>query len=528
VGSFGALQQAFGSTGPLGREGSGLSYRFDVSHRSADNWVHRSESESTALSASLRFDATPALRFILSGDYGKQRPMHYLGTPVFNGAPAPGTERKNYNITDSDLYFEDKWLTLETDWSAGNGVTVNNKTYAIQHNRRYRDATVFTFQPATGIASATVRRTSYRDIGFALQKQQGTQATVKTDGTLGGLKNSFVAGFELNHNTYDRHDNVRGGSSVVNAFNPVPGNYRDAYLQESKPVYFLTLKQSGVFVEDRLTLNDQVSIVTGLRADQYRTDREDRLVAQRTEGKLNSLSGNFGLVYQPVPDLSLYGQVATASDPVNSLASIGANQQGFGLSKGRQVELGIKQATPDGRFEWTLAAYHLQKKDLLTPNLANPSISEQVGQQSSRGLEASVAAQLGAWRLVVNATVLDPKFDDFSAQVGSSVVSLASKVPVNVHKRAANVLVFWDIAPDWRANAAWRYVGQRFTNNTNTASMPGYSIVNLGLSWAVTPKTQIDLRIENLLDKVYATQGSTTQWILGRPRAFTVAGTYAF
>ncbi|MBA2721815.1 MAG: TonB-dependent receptor [Methylibium sp.] len=240
------------------------------------------------------------------------------------------------------------------------------------------------------------------------------------------------------------------------------------------------------------------------------------------------MSGNVGVVFNPLPDVAVYGQFATASDPVNSLASIGANQQGFDLSDGRQVEVGVKQSAWNGRLAWTLAAYRIVKKDLLTPSLADPSVSEQVGQQSSRGLEASASMRLGAWRMDLNGTVLDPRFDEFSAQAGGEVRSLAGKVPATVHKRAANLLLFWDIAPRWKANGAVRYVGERFTNNTNTASMPSYSAVNLGLNWLATPQLQLNLRLDNAFDKVYATQGSNTQWILGRPRSVWLAGTYAF
>ena len=525
-GSFGAKQQAIGSTGPLGGadSGSGLSYRFDLSNRSADNWVERSNSSSTAASAVLRYDVNSRLRFILSADYGFQRPMHYLGTPVLNGAPVPGTETKNYNIADSELYFKDQWLTLETDWTPSEGVSVNNKTYSMRHDRRYRDVFVFTFQPA----SSTVRRTSYRHIAQAPQHQLGSQTTVKVDGLLAGRKNEFLIGFDINKNTYDREDNVRGGSSVVSAFNPIPGRYRDAYLLESRPEYYMTVNQLGFFAENRLTMNDQLSVVLGLRTDRYSNDRENRLNGALTKSDLQALSASAGVVYSLNRSTSLYGQVATASDPVNSLASIGANQQGFGLSAGRQIELGMKQATADGRFEWTLAAYQLVKKDLLTPSLANPSISEQVGQQSSRGLEASVSARLGAWQVVLNGTVLDPKFDDFKAQSGTSVVSLAGKVPTNVHKRAANLLVFWDVAPGWTANGALRYVGERFTDNTNTSSLPAYSVVGLGLGWAATRQFKLNVQLENAFNKVYATQGSSTQWLLGRPRAMTITGNYAF
>ncbi|MBA4266347.1 MAG: TonB-dependent siderophore receptor, partial [Comamonadaceae bacterium] len=330
LGSQGARQAAIGSTGPLGSADSGLSYRLDLSQRQADNWVDRTDSSSTAASAALRWDLNPRLRFILSADHGKQEPMHYLGTPVLNGAPVPNTERRNYNIADSALFFKDQWLTLETDWVAGDGVMVNNKTYRMRHDRRYRDVTVFNFQPAT----QTVQRTSYRDIARAPQEQVGTQTTVKLNGGLAGRKNDFLVGFDANRVTYDREDNLRGGSSVVDAFQPTPGLYRDAYAEESRPVYFMTLSQLGLFAENRLMLSNQLAAVVGLRADRYRNDREDRLNGQRTQSEHKAVSGSLGLVYQPRANLSWYGQLATASDPVNSLASIGANQQGFNLSKG--------------------------------------------------------------------------------------------------------------------------------------------------------------------------------------------------
>lgn len=521
IGSDNSLHEALSSTGPLG---GGFSYRFDLSHRRSDNWVDRGQSDTLAVSAALRFDASPDLNFVLATDHGRQKPMHYLGTPVFNGAPVPGTETKNYNIADSDLFFQDKWITLDTEWKPSTGITVRNTLYNMEHNRRYRDVTVFTYQPTT----ATVRRSSYRDISYSLQTQRGVNTYATFKGEVAGMKNEFLAGVQVERSFYDRFDNNRGGATVVDALNPVPGQYRQGWLGESIPMYYLKLDKVGVFLENRLTLNQRWSVVAGLRSDSYRTEREDRQVNRITHGKVSGTSGSLGVVFHPVQDVALYGQIATAQDPVTSLASIGANQQGFGLSQGRQVEIGLKQGLWGGRLEWTLAAYHLVKKDLLTANLANPTIQEQVGQQSSRGIEASVATRLGAWRFEANGTVLDPKFDDFKAQVGSTTRQLAGLVPMTVPKRAANVTAFWDFAPQWTARTSLQYVGQRFVNNTNTASLPSYTVANAGVNWRAMRGLTLDLRVDNLFDKSYATQGSEVQWILGRPRTVWLSGTYAF
>ena len=521
VGGDNSWHRALSSTGPLGQ---GFSYRVDLSQRSSDNWVDRAESDTLAGSASLRYDLSPQLNFILAADYGRQKPMHYLGTPVFNGAPVPGTETRNYNIADSDLYFKDRWLTLDTEWQASADVSVHNTLYSLEHNRRYRDATVFTYLPAT----SSVRRSSYRDISFSRQTQEGINTYARFKGRIAGRQNQFLAGFQLERSHYDRFDNNRGGSSTVDALNPVPGRYRDAWQGESIPMYYLDLERSGVFFENHLTLSERWSVVAGLRHDRYRTDREDRQTQRVSNGKVSGTSASLGVVFNPMPDIALYGQVATAQDPVTSLASIGANQQGFGLSAGRQIEVGLKQSLWGGRFDWTLAAYHLVKKDLLTANLANPTLQEQVGQQSSRGIEASASTRLGAWRLEINGTLLDPKFDDFSAQVGGAARQLAGNVPMTVPKRSANLSAFWHFAPDWTARTALQYVGQRYVNNTNTASLPAYSVVNAGINWRATPGVTLDLRLDNVFDKRYATQGSEVQWILGRPRTLWLTGVYAF
>ncbi|WP_066271191.1 TonB-dependent receptor [Hydrogenophaga palleronii] len=521
IGSNKARHEAISSTGPLG---GGLSYRVDLSHRSSDNWVERSKSDTLAASASLRFDVSPELNFVLAADHGRQKPMHYLGTPVFNGAPVPGTEKINYNITDSDLFFQDKWLTLDTEWKPSDHITVHNTLYNMEHNRRYRDVTVFTYQPAT----SAVRRSSYRDISHSKQTQRGVNTWATFQGDLAGMKNQFLAGLQVERSFYDRFDNNRGGATVVDALNPVPGTYTQGWLGESIPMYYLTLNKVGVFAENRLTVNERWSVVAGLRSDNYRTEREDRQAGRTTNGKVSGTSGSLGVVFNPVQELALYGQIATAQDPVTSLASIGANQQGFGLSKGQQVEVGLKQTLWGGRLDWTLAAYHLRKKDLLTANLANPTVQEQVGQQSSRGIEASVTTRLGSWRLEANGTVLDAKFDDFKAQVGGATRQLAGNVPMTVPKRAANIIAFWDFAPQWTARTSLQYVGQRFVNNTNTASLPAYTVANAGVNWRATRGLTLDLRVDNLFDKTYATQGSDVQWILGRPRTVWLSGSYAF
>ena len=130
----------------------------------------------------------------------------------------------------------------------------------------------------------------------------------------------------------------------------------------------------------------------------------------------------------------------------------------------------------------------LVKKDLLTPSVLNPALTEQVGQQSSHGVEASLALNLGKVRLNVNGTVLNARFDEFKATVGTAVISLAGNVPLNVPEQSANIMSFWDPTSAWQAHANLRYVGRRFADNTNVAAslIPSYTVLDLGTRWKAT------------------------------------------
>ena len=105
-----------------------------------------------------------------------------------------------------------------------------------------------------------------------------------------------------------------------------------------------------------------MSLVVGVRVDHYHVNRYDELVFTTTESDHNGPGWNAGVVYEPIPGLSFYGQYATASDPVNSFSSIAANQQGFNLSPGRQVEGGVKQSVLNSRVEWTVAGYQISSR----------------------------------------------------------------------------------------------------------------------------------------------------------------------
>src|SRR6185503_3139195 len=149
--------------------------------------------------------------------------------------------------------------------------------------------------------------------------------------------------------------------------------------------------------------NEQWSVIGGARYDHASLDRFNLInPAASFDASFSDTSWRVGVVFQPVTTLSFYGQYSTAVDPIGSLITTSASAAQFDLTKGAQIEVGVKQSLWDQRLEWTLAAYRIEKKDLLTQNpaSANPEDILQVGQQSSRGVEAALALNIDdRWRI---------------------------------------------------------------------------------------------------------------------------------
>ncbi|MGC3535240.1 TonB-dependent siderophore receptor, partial [Pseudomonas aeruginosa] len=74
---------------------------------------------------------------------------------------------------------------------------------------------------------------------------------------------------------------------------------------------------------------------------------------------------------------------STSEDGVSILITLNAAQLQMDLTDSKQSEVGLKQLFPHGRGEWTLAAYQIDKKKLLSANPLPPHDAHQVGQQSS-------------------------------------------------------------------------------------------------------------------------------------------------
>jgi iron complex outermembrane recepter protein len=503
---------AVDSGGPINPN---VSYRINATGNMSDGWVDRDKTSNLAISAAVRVQAADNLAFTLSNDYGNRSPSRYFGTPLINGSIDDALRFKNYNVLDSAIRYQDNWTQFKTEWDVADGVTVRDTLYYLTSHRHWRDVESYTW------VTPFINRTSYFEI-FHDEAQAGNRMDTTFRGHLLGFANEFVAGFDVNRVDFTHTNNSPfGGSTSVSPYAIDLGSF-SATMTPTAPGFNAIVNQYALFAEDRLSLTDQLSVVSGVRFDRPDVDRTDyRAPTNSFDTSLSGTSWRTGVVYEPIKNLAFYGQYATAVDPVTNLISLTATQKTFQLATGKQTEAGVKQSFWGGRGEWTLAGYQIVKNNLLVPDPNNPAgLALQVGQQSSRGVEASIGLALNdGWRVDANLALLKAKYDDFSQLVNGRLVSYAGNVPLNVPQQVSNVWLTWDFASNWSVYGGVQIVGQTFSDNANTQLRPAYAVVNGGLRWKPDERTTVALRVYNLFDKVYATSAPYAgQWLLGMPR----------
>lgn len=523
VGSDDTARLALGSGGALSER---WSYRVDLSGMRSDGWVDHGESRDASFSGALQWDATDNLSLRLSHAYGYQKPMKYFGTPLIDGVQQEGVREKNYNVSDSEIRYRDQWTDLSALWTPDAATTVRARLYHIDSRRDYRNAERYIYNPASGLIDRSDNTEIHHD-----QKQTGLTADAAFDGKLFGLDNKLSVGFDASTSSFKHTNNTYTGSSPsVDPYNPVPGYFHSD--EPTIPRYRNKAEQYALFIEDRLALTPAWSVLAGLRYDHTKLRRQD-LVSDSAafERTYADFGWRVGTVYDLTPDLAIYAQYSVAADPVGGMLLLSPANSQFDMSRGKQLEVGLKQTFWQGSGEWTLAAYQIKKSNMLSRDAVNPALRVQVGEQSSRGIEATLAVSPArGWRVEANASILRARFDDFQESAGGVAVTRSGNVPPNVAQRLANVWVSWNFQPGWTAMAGLRYVGKRFADNANSLELPSYTTTDLALRWDVSRDTTITARGYNVFDKAYFTTAyyTPTQWLYGPGRRFELTLNHRF
>lgn len=515
LGTDGVKRLGLGASGALGEIAS---YRVDAYGTDIDGYRDLGGSQGGKLMSKLRLQPSRDLRFDLSADYSRQRPERYWGTPHDNGRIVESLRKENYNAEDSTIRYEDTRLRAGAEWRANDWLSLNDELYYLESNRRWMNIENYKLNAAAG----SVARSDYLHIQHQLEQTGNRlEAAVKTGG------HRAVLGWEVARVNFRHINNAPfGGNSTVSASDPAHGNWSSPDPTLAKFDTRTTL--NALYAEDAWQIAERWLLLAGYRRDSADVARDELVAGTDFEQSLHGNAWRLGLTHFLSRDTSLYAQASAGHDPVTSIISLNLANANFKLTKGRQVELGVKQRFAQGLGEWTAAVYRIDKDDIITRDPNNAALAVQGGSQHAQGVELSAAlAPWKNWRFEGNFTKLEARFDELNESVAGLAVSRAGNTPGNVPEAVANLWAHHRLGA-WQASLGARYVGKRYADNANTLRLDAYTVADASLAWQLDRRTTLRLFGRNLADKVYATSSYNNQFMLGEPRRFELVAELKF
>ena len=366
----------------------------------------------------------------------------------------------------------------------------------------------------------------------------------------GLLKNTATVGWNGRFSGTNRSASATGRAhSPINVYTGRASEaLRDSALNLS-PSFLTETFAWNVYLMDQVSTFDNRLIVSGglawagesLDRDYRRTgilkdtvSNLDKILADKSGGPIPSV----GVLFQVVPEVSVYGSYATSySLPAGDAEDKQGRTGGFDPATGANLEGGVKFDM--GRQSATLSVFHVSQKDVMVQSLAgdlNANGKRYYTQSDDEGREsfgvelAAELAPLSGWTSSIAAAWID-------AQVNSSVDSVADGSPVDktpewsatVYNRYAFAS---GILSGFAASATVNWQTERWMS-TKTATapdplvMPWTTKVDLGASYAITPRLEVAANLENVFDETIVESGNTgASLVLGSPRNLVVRLSY--
>jgi iron complex outermembrane recepter protein len=488
-------------SGPLNQDRSIL-YRFNVNYENSGSFIDFVDNEELALFPVFKFQLGENTSLTLEGSYETRNST----TTDTIGLPALGTIEPNPlgEVPRSRFLGEPDNETSATAINFGYGLEHQFSQDWSLRNRFRASFLEFETTAIEGGSSLeadnrTVSRSSFGTESY--DDEYTLQTDVVGEFQTGILQHDLLVGLEL------QQVNSTGLTSFGDA--PPIDLFEPEYLSSSEFDRVLAgLETSfgdettnniiGLYVQDLLSIGEQVKILLGGRYDFVFSDFEDRLTGESSENDTNAFSPRVGIVYQPVEPVSLYASWSRSFEP-----ETGTDREGnpFVPIEGEQFEVGVKTEFLDGRLSANLSAYQITRQNDLQPDPIDPDRFQiQVGERRSRGIEFDVTGEpLPGLRLIAGYAYTD-------AEITEDITGLEGNQVEDVPEHSANFWTVYEIQEGDLSGlgfgAGLFYRGDRFLDAENNFRQDSSFLAN-ALLYYRRENWRVQLNIENLFDEQF-------------------------
>ncbi|MDN8266244.1 TonB-dependent siderophore receptor [Acinetobacter baumannii] len=484
-----------------------------------------------AVAPSVQWDITDKTKLLLQADYLHDNRLANQGFPTdpITGKPVKTNPKTFYGalngkeVGDVDTEISSQTISLDHEFNDNFKYHGAVRHYNYSLDRQY---SVVSHQdpdknklPADQIQLSQNKRIRNED---GIYVQQELSALFNT----GFLKHNTLIGAEYSKQHKDELVWSKA-RQITNIFNPQLENWTpldtniDADTNNTN-----TFENYGVYLQDLMTVTDQLKVLVGLRYDNLSQDRDDQssknVDLNRTD---NTYSPRIGVVYQPVNNLSLYTSYNRSFQPLADSFVFYKNSDDLRPTKTENYEIGAKWDVND-QLNVTLALFEMSQTNIQNkdPNDPKGLTAILAGEQKTKGVELSLTGHLtDQLSVLAGYSYMDGKIE-------KSAIGFTGNHSALTPNNTANLWLKYQINDHWYAAVGGRGESSRFSAPDNKNVLPGYAVVNAALGYQ-SERYDVNLNLNNLFDRDYFVSGhsgANDSNMMGDPLNAQVALRYRF
>ena len=527
-------------SGPVDKHGR-LLMRLGGAYENTDTFRFNTNKEDRVFAADMAWRPTAATSAILRFDHIEQdfRGARLRGVPVDDAGNFLTTRRFNTNEKTDFQSLKAKVLSLnlEHQINANLDLTLAGRYIdSLERQNYHENRGLF-----SGVGGATFARREFRDQSRDIQ-QYTLLGELVYRFDLGPTGHTFLVGGEYYRSNNSGLFFVGADSRRARALRLPPGfivpdlnllrpDYGNSGPSAFKPFVKterdIRFDQWAIYLQDQIRLTERLNITLGGRLEGYseqQNSTQTLLVNGNRSRSLarqgdRALTVRTGVVYDLTDAIAAYFNYSTGFNPQRVTSQDPASGGPFAPERGRLFEIGGKIDLFDDRLYLQLAAYQINKANVLvadpTPGAPSGALTP-IGEARSRGLELDLVGDLtDNWTFTFNYGFNDTVILEGSDALRNSVGNKFANAP-------DHQLGFWTRYDFPAINSAIAFGGQYIAEQLSLSGQRVKPFAIFDASWITewrNLKFQINAR--NLFDEVYAESGflSRTGHFPGEPRS---------
>ena len=489
---------------------STTAFRFNAMGESSDvadrDYVHN---ERWGVAPSLALGIGEENSLVLAFLHQQENNVPDSGVPFVDGRPAPVPRDLYYGLA-SDLQTTNDdigTVRFKHDFDASVSIadTFRFARYEFNYQSNMPNFGSNVPSTATPLDEIFVGRDAPGSSGTQTNLTNQTDLTARF--TTGPITQTLFTGVEFArqtnylsryNNPFNQNNNWIPETPLLNpdATEPLPG------IQPITSQQNTTAHSASVYATDTIGITPYLDFVAGLRFDHFSADYIQYTWSTGAVLDLdhtdNVTSPRAALIFKPTPQQSYYLSYGTSFDPSAEALTLTTKTADLGPVKAKTYEAGAKTTWFDGKLAATAAVFRTEVDNAQTNDPENPTLTVLNGDQRVDGLELGVNGYLTEHlEIVAGYTYLDGK------TLSSGTAAYVGKALPNVARNAVNLWTEYELTDAWEIGAGGNWLGARFADSGETATIPGYVVWNAMTSYKLSRTVSLQLNLLNLTNKLY-------------------------